>query len=152
MSGAIGKALVIQAAREECANWVSDRCIGIVIQIPAQDGEIKQYADVQAQQTAGPDGACLLSAAKPCPYFERAVLPALLYREGYVGRLSTAYGMLTNGQSAQENVRLCQCGEPLPRRKRWCADCSKKRRHEQTRNAVKNARCKQTTGQNGLNV
>ena len=82
-----------------------------------------------------------------CGYFEACVLPLVARRPEYAGA-ADGYQALPAAMRSARKVRRCECGAPLARRKRFCADCAKRRRREATRRAVRKTRvlCKQLTG------
>lgn len=111
--------------RQHCANWTGDTCIGV-------DGA-KQFNQ----------GACLVMQGKPCPYFEKAVLP--ICDSAYPcadDKAVKQYRLLIKlyhkcnhniVESEQVKVRLCECGASLLPRQRMCAKCRRRRRLESYR-------------------
>jgi len=100
---------------------------------------------------------CRVLHGRRCDWFERAVLPlAITMRPERFPGVSGAYVALCPG--VQSRIRDFQprpcpgCGQPLPRRKRVCDACRKKRRRESTRRAVAAHRVsrKQLTGESTI--
>lgn len=98
----------------ECANWSDGRCIML---------ESKRCSVTEGKRCS------YLGASQgrrqSRPYFEFAVLP--------LGESDSRYAeamMEYQGKHGLNNssLRFCDCGAPLPERKRLCPDCRKKRR------------------------
>jgi len=114
-----------QMARAECAEWTAGGC-----------------------RSTTP---CKLRVGRRCQYFEDFVLPMAVYTTD--PDKSKAYLDAVADYKSQHNIagaqRRCpECGEPLPARRRFCADCTSKHRRKSTRDAVRRIRgsaCKQLT-------
>jgi len=101
----------------ECANWISASCLTTT------------------------DHSCCALAGERCAYFERAVAPLAIEHPKEFGPAVREYNRaLKAGGVKLGAVRHCDCGEPLPPRKRYCETCAAKRRREQTRRAVARGR------------
>ena len=133
-------------AAAECSNWYSGACRG---------------TDTLTVFTV-PLARCLIRFGLPCRYFERCVLPLAMRRPEYApagndyyrrtrGSIAVRIKCIEDedlrmavqdhpfmGRLPREGngaVRRCECGAPLARRKRLCADCRAKRRRESYRRA-----------------
>ena len=99
---------LFQFARKYCANMDNGQCV------------IK-------------DSVCPLSKGKPCRYFEKAVWPNCdpSYRYAtattYFPALRDEYALFY-GKVKRDEVRKCECGEPLKKRQRLCEKCRQKNR------------------------
>ena len=100
---------VASLIRGECANYVAGGCL---------------------KRT---DGVCLVlgEPTQRCEYFESAVLPLAVQdtTRGYYRR----YGVIWDWDEEKPGRRCPDCGEALPPRKKFCAKCSVKHRHEASR-------------------
>ncbi len=111
-------------AREECANYRNDACQNLVI-----------HDDLHITR-AGPDHPCVLADNKRCPYFELLVLPLATCTPnqdkaaGFHEAAREYYGKLAHNIPKEYlKARKCpDCGAALAKRKRYCDQCSKKRR------------------------
>lgn len=109
----------LQLANAECCNLVDSKCV-------------HRGAD------------CLLAQRLRCDYFETHVLPlgdkpALRNYKAYheaTERYREMFVML----STDKGVRRCQCGQPLPKHKRLCPDCSATNQREAKRQAAQKRR------------
>lgn len=121
-------------ARAECANLCKDgSCLGIPVECLVSERDGKKVKPV-----AAPLDRCKLAESKgTCEYFEKAVIPLANYSPEKYGKAVQTY---TAGRAknvlAVKAARLCGCGNPLPKRKRLCAVCAKKRRRETARNGM----------------
>ena len=126
-------------AHDECANHQPDgECLGVGVDSLVDRGQAK---------TCTPRARCRVAEGKRCEYFERLVLPLadkpspaddrLLQqrrasaREEYLGR------HIIRGH---DGGRCPECGNPRPRRHRFCETCSARSRREATRRRVQQHR------------
>lgn len=77
--------------------------------------------------------SCLVEDGQRCGYFERAVLPlAAAYPESYA-KACDAYWRRAGISHPNAAARRCECGNPLPKFKRFCPRCMRERQREQAR-------------------
>jgi len=82
------------------------------------------------------DGDCILRSSKRCDYFERCVLPLAekeLPRQKEYARARDRYRRVHKISFDADERRCPDCGTILPRRKRYCLKCAKKRRTDSVR-------------------
>ena len=121
-------------ARAECANFCKDgSCLGIPVEclVSERDGK-------KVKLVAAPLERCKLSEpGKRCMYFERAVIPlANYFPEKYAKAVETYTAGRAKNALAIKAARLCKCGNPLPKRKRYCPTCARRKRRESARNGM----------------
>ncbi len=113
--------ILTKLVREECANLVSERCLGLT----AHSEPFRR------------EGDCLIMQGKSCSYFRDAVLP-LAERRGRID-LVKEYARLDCEMpdlgKIRSKVRLCECGAAMLPKKRLCAKCAEKKRRESNRAA-----------------
>lgn len=125
-----------QMAKRECANLLPDgSCLGV----RAED--LGRHAGPLT-----PLAACALAEKRPCDYFEKCVLPLAASKPEYVSA-AQAYLLLTQAQAtsgtlaAASAMRACgACGQPVPKRRRFCDACKRTRRKDNTRQHVRSHR------------
>ena len=79
-------------------------------------------------------GKCRVAAGLKCECFDADVVPQERYGDGEVVKAVKAYR-----RNASDAARTCQCGAPLPSRKRLCAECRRKNRRQSERRARQGA-------------
>ena len=157
-------------AEIECGNFRSDGgCLGIPVECLTSDrptvaapldrcklackkiildepreffsfAQLDRFLD-QAEDRAGKSGNFHLSK-----YFEKAVLPLARYWPKYLDAVEqynwqrTRQGKDPIAIFKQSKSRFCKCGSVLPRRRRVCKDCQRKRRRESYRKANRKRR------------
>lgn len=118
-------------ARENCGNWDAGQlaCIGV------DGGKVFH------------EGPCLLAQGKSCRYFEKSVFPICdpAYRYATeTNKYQTILGLYLkinpNLMQSDAAARLCECGEPLKERRRYCDKCRIRRQKSATRERVKKHR------------
>ena len=119
----------LQMARAECANFCKDgSCLGIPTECLTSE----------CPTVAAPLDRCKLAEpGKRCMYFERAVIPlANYFPEKYAKAVETYTAGRAKNALAIKAARLCECGNPLPKRKRYCPTCARRKRRESARNGM----------------
>ncbi len=97
--------------RKECANYISSSCLGL-------NPEGIRF---------NIDGKCyILKNRKPCNSFEKYVFGYAKYL-GCYEKLFKEYQKINPSFGLKEKVRLCECGNELFKRARYCRDCRKKK-------------------------
>ena len=90
------------------------------------------------------DEPCKVLAGQRCGYFEKAVLgpPDYKFRlpDYDYQKLFAQYAEQTGTKTEAVRHRRCGCGNPVMARQRFCDKCTKKRRQESTRQAVRKLR------------
>ena len=107
-----------QMAKAECAAMVDNGCDGMRIDNALKVTQVKGLK------------RCLLLDDQRCPYFEACVMPMAAMvtdpvRSQSLMDAASAYRIM---HRISDVVRQCECGRPLPARRRMCADCAAKRR------------------------
>ena len=123
----------LQMAKAECANFCKDgSCLGIPTECLTSD----------RPTVAAPLDRCKLAEpGKRCAYFERAVIPlANYFPEKYARAVETYTAGRAKNALAIKAARLCGCGNPLPKRRRFCERCRSRKRRESIRAAVRKNR------------
>jgi hypothetical protein len=130
-------------AREECANFSPDAsCMGMMF------GEKTTQKPLWVRLPS----RCVILDNKPCAYFEEHVLSVAEMateprRSGALLEASYIYRM---AHGRQVVTRACPaCGGQLPKRHRFCPDCSLKKRKESNKVSQRRKRgmsCQQLTG------
>jgi hypothetical protein len=121
----------LQMANAECPNWNQGACSGAII------------ADDLTPLPGRPLAKCALADNKRCEYFEECVQPlADMVSEP---TKSKSYLAAVAGYKFQHHItgfyRRCpECGVPLQARKRFCTDCTAKRRRNTFREAQRRNR------------
>jgi hypothetical protein len=72
---------------------------------------------------------CLILAKQRCDYFKKCVLP-LAKLKGCYDRVFREYLKFDKPIDQSEDARFCECGTELPKGKKFCEKCRKKRRRE----------------------
>ncbi len=75
---------------------------------------------------------CLVLKKKRCEYFKKAVLPLSLDL-GCYDNIIGDYLKLDKSVSQDIEVKRCDCGSELPKGKKFCEKCRKKRRQKTDR-------------------
>ena len=102
--------------------------------------QLDRFLD-QAEAKASKSGDFYL-----CEYFEKAVLPLARYWPKFLDAAEqynwqrTRQGKEPIAIFKQSKSRFCKCGSILPRRRRACKDCQRKRRRESYRKANRKKR------------
>jgi hypothetical protein len=109
--------------KQECCNFASDECLGI---------------DVFGKRFRG-QGICHVAEKEPCAYFLRCVLPVAKER-GYGNVISQYQKIDIDSELKDIKVRNCSCGVVLPKGKKFCEKCRKKRRQRTNRENLKKYR------------
>ena len=82
---------------------------------------------------------CLVQTGQRCLHFEESVLPTagdIGLRESVISLYQKHIGLGENGELGTEPIRRCpDCGAELRPRRRYCDDCSKRRRRQSYRRA-----------------
>ncbi len=102
--------------KAECADYVNSECLGI-------DVFGKRFRE---------QGICFILENKPCAYFVRCVLPIAKER-GYGNVISSYQKIDIDSELKKIKVRNCDCGAGLPKGKKFCEKCRKKRRQKTDR-------------------
>jgi hypothetical protein len=76
-------------------------------------------------------GLCWVQEGMACDHFERHVLPHPVHEKGD-SAIIKKYEKMRNHNKKQV-LRLCECGVALPKRRRYCQECSEKRRRKSDR-------------------
>ena len=96
------KISLMTLVKQECCNFVSNECLGFDI-----------YSKGFRSQ-----GICHISEKRPCPYFEKCVLPL-------APELTEQYSKPDSSVLVHESKR-CKCGKEIDSNKRKCIDCKAK--------------------------
>lgn len=113
----------LQLARDECANFNRNGCLGI-----------RPESLFGRTLPSMPLQSCRLMTSERCDYFEKLVLPlSPEVSDEYFG---------ARGLIPKKIARRCECGEALKKHQRLCDKCKTIHRKEATRNAVNRHRCK----------
>ncbi len=103
--------------RAECANLVKEnQCLGLKT-------NNKRFMN---------PGKCLILAKRRCDYFKKCVLP-LARLKGCYDRVFNEYLKLDKSLDQSEGARLCDCGNELKPRERFCERCRWKKRQKTNR-------------------
>jgi len=116
-------------AKEQCANMrPNGGCLGVPVKCLVSD----------CPPMAAPLSRCKLAEkGKRCEYFERVVVPlANSSPEKYAEAVEIYSAGRANNALAVKDVRLCECGAPLAKRKRLCPACARRKRREAARNGM----------------
>ncbi len=107
----INRVTLNNLVRDECCNLVHDVCLGVGL-----NG--KRFRN---------EGTCWIFEKKPCQFFVESVLPLAPY-------LIERYRKVTKDIKVESHEsRLCECGNELFKRERYCEKCRKKKRLEAKR-------------------
>ncbi len=110
--------------RNECANIIRQtECLGI---------------DVLGKRFRR-EGPCYVLKQDPCGYFVKCVLPIAKQR-GYGNVISQYQRIDINSELKKVKVRKCGCGEDLPKGKKFCEKCRKKKRQKTNRENLRKYR------------
>ena len=123
----------LQIAKAECANFHGDDgCLGFPVECMTSD---------QPTMAAPLDRCKLAKAGERCAYFECVVIPlAKSHPEKYAKAVETYTASRTRNALLVGPARLCECGNPLPKHRRFCEKCRTRKRRESTRAAVRKCR------------
>ena len=102
-------------ARDECANFVSDGCLWC--------------------------RGCLAADGKRCKYFEEVVLPVADWWPDKYALTRQRYWAKHGSGRTRRAIRVCECGAPLAKGKRFCPTCLRRRQRDQARNRKRKSRC-----------
>lgn len=116
----------LQMAAAECANMAGGACDGA------------RFGDDLTPLPGKPQPKCLLAVGQRCDYFEACVMP--MADMATDPAKSKAFMGAADEYKFQHHIsglsRRCpECGGPVPARKRYCADCTSKRRRRTFRDA-----------------
>jgi len=111
--------------KTNCSNWDIDICLG---------------ATINSTGLFNTSGKCLIIEGKPCPYFEKSVLPSAKNDANYDKILKYYSKINPKFDPAQANT-CNNCGKTIPPRKRYCKECAKKLRRKTYKNSSRNYRC-----------
>jgi hypothetical protein len=128
-----------QFAKDECANALANGgCLGVSVDSLVDRGQVK---------TCTPRSRCRVAEGQRCEYFERAVLPLadkpspasdrMLQQKRAWARQEYLGSHLLRDRAGG---RCPECGNPKPRRHRFCETCSGRRRREAGRRRVQRHR------------
>ena len=128
----------IAFAAAECGNMTSDDgCLGL----PAD-----MLIDDDRRKTVSPLGQCLLIAGERCAYFERVILP-IVDQPSPAGdpdlqarRLAAKVGYLARHGIGRTVAQCADCRDPVPKGKRLCESCAKKRQREAAKEGMRRRR------------
>ncbi len=109
--------------KQECCNFVSDECLGV-------DVFGKRFRE---------QGICWIFKKKLCVFFARCVLP-VAKDKGYGNVISQYQKIDINSELKELKVRSCSCGVGLPKGKKLCEKCRKRKRRETKREYQRNYR------------
>ena len=119
----INRATLSSFVKQECANFVSGECIGI-------DVFGKRFRD---------QGICYIVEKRLCVYFVRCVLPRA--KENGCGNVISQYQKIDIDSELKDlKVRSCSCGVEIPKGKKFCEKCRKRKRQETKREYQRNYR------------
>jgi hypothetical protein len=100
--------------KQECANYVSDGCLGVDL--------IGKGFNI--------DGKCwILKDHRPCKYFEESVLGVAKYL-GCFDKIFSEYQNINLAIKMDQETRVCECGNELLKRERLCLKCKAKKRRD----------------------
>ena len=79
---------------------------------------------------------CSIMEGEPCKYFERSVYPECDPAYPYATEVSSNHKVLSDYRKIKKNfrglsksdIRTCECGRALARRRRFCDECREKHR------------------------
>ncbi len=98
--------------KQECANYVSDGCLGV---------------DLRGKGF-NVDGKCwVLKDHRPCKYFEDCVLGYAKHL-GCYEKIFSEYQNINLTIKNKQETRICECGNELQKRERLCEKCKAKKR------------------------
>lgn len=112
----------LELARQECANYDQDRCLGAAID----------------NSNCHPLPRCVLHFNQRCGYFERCVLPMANRGTPEFVEARRRYDHI-NGLAAVVALK-CPCGKPRDPQRRLCDDCREEHRRKATRDAMRKKR------------
>lgn len=121
-------------AKAECANMRPDGgCLGITV-----NSLVSEKNGLKVNPVAAPLDCCKLAkAGKRCEYFEKTVVPlANHYPDKYAKAVELYSAGRANNALSIKGARECECGAPLPKRKRFCAICAKRNRRQTARDGM----------------
>ena len=111
--------------KKECSNWDTNTCLG---------------ATIKSTGLFNTSGKCVIIEGKPCPYFEKSVLPSAKNDPNY-DKIVKHYCKI-NPENIPADSNICNdCGKTIPPRKRYCKECANKRRKKTFRNSSRTYRC-----------
>ena len=119
----INRVTLASFVKLECCNFVSDECLGI-------DVFGKRFRE---------QGICYIVEKKLCVYFLRCVL-SIAKEKGYGNVISQYQKIDIDAELKGIKVRNCSCGTELPKGKKFCDKCRKRKRLESKREYQRNYR------------